>query len=174
MSASTDRTHLTWPGSKWEPGVTRSHGVTRHLISPGQIQRVIDSCQALSCMVRSAGYYQMMSSKINTQYNSIFQSKLRLFQSLETHGIRSTAEVITLLLAHSDPFYSRRIHLVPRSFLRYLAGGWSQAGLWSIVSSRTMCYQCYSGHYRDTEERLASASVTIVWQYRLWPAGVRN
>ena len=142
--------------------MTRSHGVTRHLISPGQIQRVIDSCQALSCLVRSAGYYQMMSSKINTQYNSIFQSKLRLFQSLETHGIRSTAEVITLLLAHSDPFYSRRIHLVPRSFLRYLAGGWSQAGLWSIVSSRTMCYQCYSGHYRDTEERLASASVKIV------------
>ena len=109
----------------------------------------------------------MMSSKINPVIQS-FQVNWDYLKVWKHTGIGSWAEVVTLLLVHSpagefiwcpDPFYDI----------------WPTLALGAgIVSPRTMCYQCYPGHYGDTRERverererlaMASASETIVWQH---------
>ena len=65
-----------------------------------------------------------MSSEISPVIQS-FQSKLRLFQSLKTHGDQKLSRSCNLV---TGSFSSRRIHLVSRSFLRYLANSGSGCG----------------------------------------------
>ena len=89
----------------------------------------------------------MMSSKINPVIQS-FQVNWDYLKVWKHTGIGSWAEVVTLLLVHSpagefiwcpDPFYDI----------------WPTLALGAgIVSPRTMCYQCYPGHYGDTRERV--------------------
>lgn len=116
MSASTDQTPPLGPGPS-VPGVTTGHLITR-LWTWSDVPQPAWSDQ------KSAGYCQMMSSKINPVIQS-FPSKLRLFESLKTHRDRELSRSCNLV---TGSFSSRRIHLVSRSFLRYLAHSGSGCG----------------------------------------------
>ena len=120
MSASTDQTAPPWPGSKCP---RRDHWSPQH---PALDMECGPRSQAWPVWShqKSAGYCQMMSSKINPVIQS-FQSKLRLFESLKTHRDRELSRSCNLV---TGSFSSRRIHLVSRSFLRYLAHSGSGCG----------------------------------------------
>ena len=106
------------------PGVTTGYPAPRHLITRTRSDGPRSQAWPVWSDQKSAGYCQMMSSKINPVIQS-FQSKLRLFESLKTHRDRELSRSCNLV---TGSFSSRRIHLVSRSFLRYLAHSGSGCG----------------------------------------------
>ena len=118
-----------WPGPSSSDGEQGPMGpVVRH--------------QHVGSNQKSAGYCHMMSGKISPVIQS-FQSKLRLFESLKTHRDRELSRSCNLV---TGSFSSRRIHLVSRSFLRYLAEV-------RVLSARGQCVTNVTPVITETPER---------------------
>lgn len=152
MSASTDRAAPLGPG----PSVP---GVTRQLITRLWTRTRTDGSRHQARHVwsdhQSAGYFHMMSSKIIPVIQS-FQSKLRLFESLKTQRDRELSRSCNLV---TGSFSSRRIHLVSRSFLRYLAGA-----LWvRVLSARGQCVTNVTPVITETPERERAGNGECQW-----------
>ena len=145
MSASTDRTSPLGPGPS-VPGVTRALIIRLWTRTDGSL------CQAqhVGSDQKSAGYCHMMSSKISPVIQS-FQSKLRLFESLKTHRDRELSRSCNLV---TGSFSSRRIHLVSRSFLRYLAEV-------RVLSARGQCVTNVTPVITETPERERAWQVPV-------------
>ena len=119
MTCNMSHVSLNWPSTSPWPGskCDQSHPASHHLWTNTKSDGPWPDRPSFSCLVRNlldiVKWCQVRCAVIQS-----FQSKLRLFQSLKTHGDRKLSRSCNLV---TGSFSSRRIHLVSRSFLRYLA-----------------------------------------------------